>query len=104
MLTKRVTQSVMPGLTLAAIESIKTKLNYTTEQAMELLSVPQSERSLLDEMIRANEQNVTQRVTQKLTLAAIRNLKTKLNYTAELAMEVLSVPQSERRLYAKLAE
>ena len=45
MLTERVTQSVMPGLTVAAIESIKTKLNYTTEQAMELLSVPQSERS-----------------------------------------------------------
>jgi len=55
-------------------------------------------------MIRANEQNVTQRVTQKLTLSAIRNLKTKLNYTAELAMEVLSVPQSERGLYSKLAE
>ena len=45
MLTERVTQSVMPGLTVAAIESIKTKLNYTTEQEMELLSVPQSERS-----------------------------------------------------------
>lgn len=46
MMTERVTQSVTPGLTVATIESIKTKLNYTTEQSMELLSVPQSERNL----------------------------------------------------------
>ena len=31
-------------------------------------------------------------------------IKEKCNYTTELAMEVLSVPQSERGLYAKLAE
>ena len=44
------------------------------------------------------------KITQKTHLTWIQMIKEKCNYTTELAMEVLSVPQSERDLYAKLAE
>ena len=43
-------------------------------------------------------------ITQGIHLTWIKMIKEKCNYTTELAMEVLSVPQSERGLYAKLAE
>ena len=43
-------------------------------------------------------------ITQKTHLTWIQMIKEKCNYTTEQAMEVLSVPQSERGLYAKLAE
>ena len=44
------------------------------------------------------------KITQKTHLTWIQMIKEKCNYTTELTMEVLSVPQSERGLYAKLAE
>lgn len=43
-------------------------------------------------------------ITQEIHLTWIKMVKEKCYYTTEQAMELISIPQSERRMYAKLAE
>ena len=62
------------------------------------------ENNILMEILKDRIDEKVNAEIQQLTVTHLRSIMSKLQYTADQAMDLLNIPQSQRSMYAELLE